>query len=118
VWLDGDPLEVTGLDSHGSIRACSIRPAIPEVREATPGWAFKDGPFRVFARIRAELYAGVTCTGVHWLRNWRHKSAGSSEAPMTPMSFTRPVAAFVLPATADLLVVEADCTLTRVPIRD
>jgi tetratricopeptide (TPR) repeat protein len=110
VWNDGNPMEVIGLDQHGGIRMSQLRHP-STAPETTTGWTSGEGePFQAFARLRANLVAGVTCTAVHWLRD----PSAFPAAPPSPVRLTRPVAAFAMPA-GDLLIVEADCTLTRVP---
>jgi hypothetical protein len=114
VWGNADPLEITGLASTGSIRTSRLRPGAAMPVEATIAWTGGDERFWAFTRIRADLLAGVSGKGVHWLRGG---SAGRA-APMTPLRCARPVAAFTLPVAGEVLIVGADCTLTRVPIPD
>jgi hypothetical protein len=114
VWGNADPLEITGLTTTGGIRTSRLRPAAAVPVEATIAWNGGDERFWAFTRIRAELLAGVSGRGVHWLRG----GTAGRPAPMTPVNLTRPVAAFTLPVAGEVLVISADCTLTRVPVRD
>jgi tetratricopeptide (TPR) repeat protein len=109
-----EPLEVMGLDQRGGVRLSCFWPTFPTGR-TIGAWPEEDERFLAFARIRANHVAGVTRRGVHWLLVLPTAAQKSS---MTPLSLTRPVAAFVLSASGELLIVEADCTLTRVPIRE
>jgi tetratricopeptide (TPR) repeat protein len=109
-WNSGDPLELLGLDGRGTIHLSHLRPNTTMAPTTVSGRA--DAPFQTFARIRGNYVAGVTRTAVHWLRGPLLNSAG----PPTPIRLTHPVAAFVLPAANELLIVDADCSLTRVPI--
>jgi tetratricopeptide (TPR) repeat protein len=114
VWGNADPLEITGLTAIGSIRTSRLRPGAVPLVEATIAWTGGDERFWAFTRIRGDLLAAVGCKGVHWLRGGSARRA----APVTPVSVARPVAAFTLPVAGEVLVVGADCTLTRVPIRE
>lgn len=102
------------MNTNGGIRTSRLRPAAPVPVEATIAWNGGDERFWAFTRIRADLIAGVSGRGVHWLRG----GAAGRAAPMTPVKLTRPVAAFTLPGAGEVLVIGADCTLTRVPIRE
>jgi tetratricopeptide (TPR) repeat protein len=113
VWDDSGPLEITGLDANGGLRQSLLRPAAPATPKTISAWPPDEGAFRAFARVRTFLTAGVTQTAVHWLRGTSMKPA----APPTPIRAANPVAAFVLPASDELLIVDADCSLLRVGIR-
>jgi hypothetical protein len=114
VALNGgdSPMEVLGLDAHGGIRLCRLRLASAAAPEMV-SWPAPNEPFLACARIDGNRVAGVTRTGIHWL----HRSAPHAVS-VTPLRLSRPVAAFVLPVAGDLLIVDADCSLTRVPIRE
>ncbi len=113
VWNEEDRVEIVGLDAHGGLRLTRFRPGTAATPQTFSVWPGDDQRFCAFAQVRASLQAGVTRTAVHWLRGTSSKPA----APPTPIQTTEPVAAFALPATDELLIVEADCSLTRVPIR-
>ncbi len=106
-WNNGDPLEIAGIDTGGGLRLSRVGPGTSDTPKTT-SYAAPDGErFLAFARIHGDYLAGVTRKAVHWL--------GWARRPPTPVALTNPVAAFVLPSD-DLLLVEADCTLMRVPI--
>lgn len=108
VWNNGDLLEILGIDTNGALRLSRIRPETSDTPKTISAWPPDGERFLAFARVHGDHLAGVTRKAVHWL--------GGAILPPTPIQATNPVAAFVLPTTNELLVVEGDCTLTRVPI--
>jgi tetratricopeptide (TPR) repeat protein len=110
-WNAGDPLEILGLEANGNLHLTELRPSSTLAPRTVSARA--DATFRTFARIRGSLVAGVTRTAIHWLRGPLLNSSGRP----TPIQLTNPVAAFVLPAANELLLVDADCSLTREPIQ-
>jgi tetratricopeptide (TPR) repeat protein len=113
IWNGDAPLEIMGLDAHGGLRQSLVHLGAAATPKTISAWPGDDEPFQAFARVRTGLWAGVTRKEVHWLRGNTAKPA----APPTPIRVASPVAAFALPETNELLVVEADTTLLRVPVR-
>jgi hypothetical protein len=110
-WNNGDPLEVLGIDTNGALRLSRLsrlRPWTSDTPKTISAWPPDGSRFEAFARLHGDRLAGVTRKAVHWV-------GGRALAP-TPIRLEHPVAAFVLPAANELLIVEADCTLTRVAI--
>ena len=107
-WNGGDPLEIAGIDLNGILRLSRIRPGTTDAPTTISARPPVGEQFVAFARMHGDYLAGVTRKGVHWV--------GGAVRPPTPIRVGDPVAAFVLPAANELLIVEADCTLTRVPV--
>jgi hypothetical protein len=114
VWNDGGPLEVLGLDVHGAIRLSRLWMKTTMDPQTVGVWPEQGERFQAFARIRGNFLAGISRKHIYWMRDGSAAQAG----PRTSIGLANPVATFVLPASGELLIVEADCTLLRVPIRD
>lgn len=108
---DHQTLELTGLGTHGILCHSTLRLAKLDVETIRFHATGKEG-YRAFARVRSDLFAGITTQGIDW---W---TPGRIRAAQTKLPFKNPVAAFPLPAARELLVVDADGLLTRVPIAE
>jgi tetratricopeptide (TPR) repeat protein len=109
-WNSGDPLEIAALDTNGALRLSRIRAGTSDTPKTISAWPARGERFEAFARIHGDCLAGVTRKAVHWLQG------AAGQLLPTPVRLAHPVAAFVLPATNELLVIEAECSLVRVPI--
>ncbi len=112
-WNDGDPLEVIGVGATGGAHRTRLRPDSTAAPESYGSWPGRGERFCACARIRTDRLAAVTRQAVHWL----HTAHAVATTP-TPHELSWPVAAFALPATGELLVIDADGSLSRVPAPD
>src|SRR5205814_1669148 len=104
-------LEITGLDRHGAIYRTTLRFQEDHVDLARFNPVGSDG-YRAFACVRGDLIAGVHVNGIDW---W---TPGRVRPVQTKLTLKNPVAALALPEAHELLIVESDGNLTRVPVAE
>jgi hypothetical protein len=104
-------VEIIGIDDRG--RLCrSVIPFNTFGAETSVYTPQGEDRYRAFACVRTDLLAGVNVEGIDW---W---TPSRTRPVRTRLLLRNPVAAFVLPASHELLIVEADGLLTRVPIAE
>ena len=113
VWaslLDDGMLQLHGLDQNGNLCRSTIR--LP-IGSATERWILhspRNERYRAFACVRGDLIAGVHVKGVDW---W---TPAHKQPAQTTLTLKNPIAAFALPNSRELLIVESGGLLTRVPV--
>ncbi len=110
--LDGERIELAGLDAEGNVRWTALNVTDAElIRASNDTWA-GGPPFAAAALVRPGLVAAVRPTGVTWVRRGPRSCApvGSTE-----LALSAPLACFPAPRTDELVVVCGDGSLTCVP---
>ncbi len=113
-WLqvDSERLELAGLDREGAIHWSSLKINDAELIRTSNNISASDRSYAATTIIRAGLVAGVTESGVDWLR--------CGPQAFTPIGSTgaespSPMACFADPRAGDLVVVSGDGTLSCIP---
>jgi tetratricopeptide (TPR) repeat protein len=109
VLLANERIEVTGIDMQGSLIRAFFHFDRKHVVTAPYHPLGKDR-YTAFACVRTDLLAGVHIKGVDW---W---TPASKHPRQTKLPLKNPIAALALPEAHELLIVESDGLLTRVPI--
>jgi hypothetical protein len=106
-------MEVVGVDADGGLHVSRIWPSSTVPPETISAWPAEGDRYRAVARRHGtHLLAGVAHRGIHWLRG----KPSNQPVSATPLTLENPVAAFAMPASGELLIVEGDVSLVRVPI--
>jgi hypothetical protein len=108
VLLDAGTLEVAGLEINGSLCRIILR-FQGGGADVVRFYPIGGERYRAFACVRGDLMAGVHVKGIDW---W---TPGRVRPVQTKLALKNPVAAFALPEARELLIVESDGLLTRVP---
>jgi tetratricopeptide (TPR) repeat protein len=111
VLLGSGVLQLTGLDNHGSIYRSYLRLEDGQI-ETVSYHPIGEESYRAFACVRADLTAGVHPKGIDW---WTPSRVRPGQ---TKLTLKTPVAAFPLPDAREVLIVDADGLLTRVPVAE
>lgn len=101
-------VEIAGLDAHGSLHRSTLNLRNIAVKTVTHHPIGSDR-YQAFACMRSDLTAGIHVKGIDW---W---TPGRTRPAQTRAALANPVAAFPLSDTREILIVDADGTLTRVP---
>jgi hypothetical protein len=111
VMLGSGVLQLTGLDAHGSIYRSYLR--LEDGQADTVSYhPIGSERYRAFACVRTDLTAGIHTKGIDW---WTPSRVRPGQ---TKLTLKNPVAAFPLPDARELLIVEANGLLTRVPVAE
>lgn len=113
-WLQaGNSLELAGIADDGALHWCRLHCADDRVEETARSTAAPDAGYRAVAIVRPGLVAGVTSSGVHWLRGGqRFMSVAHIPLP----AGGRVIGAFVSRPTQELLLLGADGAMERLSV--
>jgi tetratricopeptide (TPR) repeat protein len=109
--IDAATVEIAGLDSQGHLQrvTLNLNDRTSQRFSYYPGSAER---YRAFACPRSDLTAGVHIKGIDWWTPSRIKPV------QTRLTLRNPVAAFPLSDAREIVIVEADGLLTRVPVAE
>jgi tetratricopeptide (TPR) repeat protein len=115
-WLGKGPegLEVAGIGSDGNLYWSDLEFKPGVLAEVTTSSSTASQPYLAAAVVRAGLVAGVTATGVQWLRRGQPYFSLVSESSA---SLAGAVACFPYYRGNELIVVSGDGTVTRLALR-
>jgi tetratricopeptide (TPR) repeat protein len=109
VQIEPGLLQITGLDDRGGLHRSTF---YLEHGDADTLSFRGSERYSAFGCVRSDLLAGVHINGIDW---W---TPGRVKPVQTKAAFTNPVAALPLPDAGEVLIVEADGKLTRVPVAE
>lgn len=113
-WLQaGNTLELAGINDDGALHWSRLTQAADKLEETARCTATPDEGYRAAAIVRPGLVAGVTRTGVNWLRGGQ-RFLQVAQNPVETGS--RVIAAFASLPTQELLLVCADGLIERLAV--